>query len=53
MNLKQLIYALIGLALPWIVMIGGAVGHIYNVWIYVGSITWFLTSVSIMLALYE
>lgn len=53
MKLKQLAYALVGIVLPWIILIGSALGHVYNIWAYVGSITWFLTSVSIMLALYE
>lgn len=53
MNIKQWAYVFIGLILPWILVIIGLAGHVYNVWLYIGSITWFLTSVSIMLALWD
>ncbi|MEA2054073.1 MAG: hypothetical protein U9O96_02990 [Candidatus Thermoplasmatota archaeon] len=53
MNLKQWAYIFIGLAAPWIVLITGAVNDVYNAWLYVGSITWFLTGVILLLSFYE
>jgi hypothetical protein len=53
MNLKHWVYDFIGLVAPWIVIISGAVSDVYNVWLYIGSITWFLMAVIMFLAFYE
>ncbi len=54
MNIKQALPIFIGLFLPWILIILGLALKIYNnVWLYVGSIAWFVTAVIIFLSLYK
>jgi hypothetical protein len=53
MNAKQALPIFIGLVLPWLLIIIGLALETYNVWLYVGSIAWFVTAVVIFLSLYK
>ncbi len=53
MKLKNIVYAVIAFVLPWLLMIGGAVAEIYNVWLYVGGIVWFIMALYIFLSFYK
>ncbi|MCD6331479.1 MAG: hypothetical protein J7L80_04690 [Thermoplasmata archaeon] len=53
MKMKQALAIFIGLFLPWILIIAGVTAEIYNAWLYVGSITWFLMSVVFLLSFYK
>jgi len=53
MKIKSLIYAIVAFILPWILIGIGIAKPIYDIWLYVGSITWFLTSLFIFLSFYK
>jgi len=53
MNIKRFTYGFLGLAAPWIILFAGAIGNIYNPWLYVGCITWFATAVTVLMGLYK
>jgi len=53
MKMKNILYAIVAFVLPWILLIGGAIADIYNVWLYVGSITWFIMALLIFLSHYK
>jgi len=53
MNAKKLLTIFIALILPWIILAIAILKPIYNAWLYVGSITWFLTALFITLSFYK
>ena len=53
MKLKSIIYAIIAFVLPWLIILGGATAKIYNMWLYVIPITWFVMAAFIFLSLYK
>lgn len=53
MKMKNILYTLIAFILPWILIIAGVIGKIYNAWLYVGSITWFVVALLISLSFYK
>ena len=53
MKVKQILSIFIGLLLPWILVAIGLSADIYNAWLYVGSITWFVMAVVLFLSFYK
>ncbi len=53
MNAKKLLTVFVALILPWIILAIAIIKPIYNGWLYVGSITWFLTALFISLSIYK
>ncbi len=53
MKLKSILYTIIAFVLPWLIIIGGAMAKIYSMWLYVGSITWFVMALYIFLSFYK
>ncbi len=53
MKAKDIVYALVAFVLPWIVILGGAIGKIYNAWLYVICISWFVLALFIFLSFYK
>ncbi|MCD6512189.1 MAG: hypothetical protein J7K61_01115 [Thermoplasmata archaeon] len=53
MNLKSIVLAILAFVVPWLIFASGIAFQIYNALLYVGSITWFLTSLFIYLSFYK
>jgi len=53
MKIESLVYAVLGLLLPWVIMLGGAMAKIYNMWLYVIPLTWFIMALFIFISFYK
>ena len=53
MKMESVIYAVVGFLLPLLVMLGGAMAKIYNMWLYVLPLTWFVMALFIFISFYK
>jgi len=53
MKVESVIYAVLGFLLPLLIMLGGAMAKIYNMWIYVLPLTWFVMALFIFISFYK
>jgi len=53
MNIKKIIYGILAFAIPWILIVVGVIMKIHNAWLYVGCMTWFLSTLFISFSLYK
>jgi hypothetical protein len=53
MILRRLAFPILGCVAPWLVLIAGIVWAIENIWLYLGTITWFGLGVIFLMALSE
>ena len=52
MRLRQLLFPVIGLIVPWILILVGIITEIQNINLYVGAIVWFCLGLVFTSALY-
>lgn len=51
MRLRQFIFPLIALIIPWVIIIAGIIADIQNTFLYVGAILWFSLGLIFIIAL--
>jgi len=51
MRLRQVIFPLIALIIPWVMIIAGIIAEIQNTGLYVGAIVWFSLGLIFTIAL--